>query len=218
MNRWLAHATWGLGALGLLVLAPGSAQAQEASANAAPEASAVRPARAADVAELILPGRGTLALRMDQARSSFNRTLTWHIGDVVYEGAITLMWPHGLQQRPDGIELRIRKARVTEVFDVGPGVRRHFLLAPLSTSPVEVELVPMPSAVPKGNAGDRVVDQAGKLLRWLQLDGDATFTWTNGVELRLHRAHATLASIPDEGYQTPRLLLVEPLRDSLAAR
>jgi hypothetical protein len=216
MNRWLAHATWGLGALGLLVLAPGSAQAQEASANAAPEARVIHPALYPDIVELIVPGGSFLV--MVQEKPAEESLAAFIVERSSIQGEMTPERLRRLQQQPDRFELRIRNARVVLLDSAGPDRPSHYGLRPVSASPVEVEVVLQASMKPKDAEGDAAATQPSRKLRWLQLDGSATFAWTNGAELRLHRAHATLASIPDEGFQAPRLLLVEPLRDSLAAR
>jgi hypothetical protein len=217
MNRWFARvAAWGIGALVLALLPLGSAQAQEARTNAASSTGVIHPALATGVAELIVPV-GQFMIQT-QGMPSAKQTVSMIILDrSVIHGEVTLEGLRRLQQRPDRFEIRIRKARITQVPDAGDGVDYRFLLTPLTASPMEVELVlPASMAPSSGEAG--AGGQPARKLRWLQLDGDASFTWINGVKLRLRQAHATLASIPDEGFQTPRLLFVEPLPGPAGAK
>jgi hypothetical protein len=215
MNRWHAFViSWGLGALGLLALLPCSAQAQKASANAAPEARVIHPALYPDIVELIVPGGSSLV--MVQEKPAEDSLAAFIVDRSLIHEEVTPEWLRRLRQQPDRFELRVRKARVVLLDSAGPDRPSHYGLRPVSASPVEVEVVLPASMMPKDAAGDAAPAQPSRKLRWLQLDGSATFAWTNGVELRLHRAHATLASIPDEGYQAPRLLLVEPLAHTAA--
>jgi hypothetical protein len=184
-------------------------QAQEAR-DGAPAAGVLHPALYPDIAELIVPARSYLI--MVRQPPPADESLTAFIVDrSLIEGEVTFEWLQRFQQRPDRFELRIRKARVVLLDSVGPDYPTRYALRPVSASPVEVELVLPASMTPKGGAGDEAPSQPARKLRWLQLDGSATFTWTNGIALRLRQAHATLASIPDEGFQAPRLLFVEPL-------
>jgi hypothetical protein len=216
MNRWFAQVTaWGVGALVLALLPLGSAQAQEARTNGASETRVIHPALATAVAELIVPA-GQFMIQTHGAPPT-EQSVSLTILDLsLINGEVTPEALRRLQHRPDRFEIRIRKARITQVPDPGDGVDYRFLLTPLTASPMETELVLPTGAAPNG--GEAAAAPPARKLRWLQLDGNATFTWTNGVKLRLRQAHATLASIPDEGFQMPRLLFVEPLPGSTATK
>jgi hypothetical protein len=218
MNRWFAQVTaWGVGALVLALLPIGSAPAQEARTNGASETRVIHPALATAVAELIVPARQFM-IQTQGAPAAEQSVAITIVDRSMIHGEVTLEGLRRLQQRPDRFEIRLRKARITQVPDVGDGVDLRFLLMPLTASPLEVELVLPASAAPTSGADDVLARLLAGKLRWLQVDGNATFTWTNGVKLRLRQAHATLASIPDEGFQMPRLLFVEPLHASQAAK
>jgi hypothetical protein len=217
MNRWFAQVTaWGVGTLVLALLPLSSAPSQEARTKGVSETRVIHPALATAVAELIVPA-GQFMIQtqgMPSAEPSVAITL---LDRSVIHGDVTLEGLRRLQQRPDRFEIRIRKARITQVPDAGDGVDYRFLLTPLTASPMEVELV-LPASMAPNRGEPAAGSQPARKLRWLQLDGDAAFTWTNGVKLRLRQAHATLASIPDEGFQTPRLLFVEPLPAAATAK
>src|SRR5262249_50597954 len=148
MNRWLARATaWGMGALGVLVLPPWSAQAQEASANAAPEARVIHPALYPDIAELIVPGATFLVMANEKPDES---SLAAFIVDrsLIHE-EVTPEWLRRLRQQPDRFELRIRNASVVLLDFVDPKRPARYALRPTSASPVGVEVVLPASLTPK---------------------------------------------------------------------